>query len=116
MLFEQGSPGTKETFLKAYGPQPLGRFIRCLFGLELNAAKQAFGEILHRQTLNAQQIRFLDTLINYLSVNGLIEPGALFEPPFTEIHDGGIVGLFDEEVSARIVELVEGVNGNAGVG
>jgi type I restriction enzyme R subunit len=67
LLFEQGSLGTKDDFIVAYGEQPLGRFIRSILGLDANAAKQAFGEILNGQTLNAQQIRLMDMIINFWS-------------------------------------------------
>ncbi|RYG17704.1 MAG: hypothetical protein EOO07_10525 [Chitinophagaceae bacterium] len=71
LLFEQGAIGTKEEFTKAYGEKSLGQFIRGILGLDINAAKLAFGEILSQQTLNSQQIRFMDTLINFFSVKDL---------------------------------------------
>lgn len=113
MLFDQGSIGTKAEFVKAYGEQPLGKFVRSIVGLDANAAKQAFGEILVSQTLNSQQIRFMDTIINFLSVKGIIEPSMLFEPPFTDINSNGMMGLFDATVSGRIVELIQQINHNA---
>jgi len=110
MLFEQGSIGTKEEFIKAYGEQPLGKFVRSIIGLDVQAAKLAFGEILNNQTLNAQQIRFMDAIINFLTVNGTIDPAMLFDAPFTDIDSNGITGLFDDATSARIIELIETVN------
>jgi type I restriction enzyme R subunit len=115
MLFEQGTLGTKAEFIKAYGEQPLGRFIRSIIGLEVQAAKLAFAEILNHQTLNAQQIRFIDTIINYLNVKGIIEPSLLFEAPFTDINANGIAGLFDEKVASKIISLIEIINHNAEV-
>jgi type I restriction enzyme R subunit len=113
-LFEQGTIGTKEEFIKAYGDKPLGRFVRSILGLDINAAKQAFGEILNNQTLNATQIRFINTLINYLSVNGVVEPAKLFDPPFTDVDTAGIA-VFDEPTSMRIIQLIEWINRNAEV-
>jgi len=115
MLFEQGELGTKDEFVKAYGEQPLGKFIRGIVGLDANAAKLAFGEILGGQTLNSQQIRFMDTIINFFTVKGIIEPAMLFEPPFTDINTSGIMGVFDEITSSRIISLIEGVNHTAEV-
>jgi type I restriction enzyme R subunit len=115
MLFEQGELGTKDEFVKAYGEQPLGKFIRGIVGLDANAAKLAFGEILGGQTLNSQQIRFMDTIINFFTVKGVIEPAMLFEPPFTDINTSGIMGVFDEITSSRIISLIEGVNHTAEV-
>ncbi len=115
MLFEQGSLGSKEEFIKAYGDQSLGRFIRSILGLDANAAKLAFGEILNQQTLNSKQIRFFDTIINYFTINGIIDPGMLFESPFTDIDSNGILGLCDETTSIKIIRLIEEINHNAEV-
>jgi type I restriction enzyme R subunit len=113
MLFNQGELGTKEEFVKAFGEQPLGKFIRGIVGLDTNAAKLAFGEILIGQTLNSQQIRFMDTIINFFSVKGIIEPDMLFEPPFTELNTSGIIGVFDEVTSSKIISLIEQINHTA---
>ncbi|HLO55530.1 MAG TPA: DEAD/DEAH box helicase family protein [Saprospiraceae bacterium] len=116
MLFDQGTIGTKEEFTKAYGDQPLGKFIRHILGMDINAAKLAFGEILTEQTLNGNQIQFIDTIINYLNTNGVIDPKKLFEAPFTDINSGGILGLFDEMTSTKIISLIQEINQNAEVG
>ncbi|HRB93306.1 MAG TPA: type I restriction-modification enzyme R subunit C-terminal domain-containing protein, partial [Chitinophagales bacterium] len=113
MLFEQGTIGTKEELTKAYGEQPLGKFIRSIVGLEVQAAKLAFADILNNQTLNAQQIRFIDTIINFLNVKGIIEPSILFEPPFTDINSNGVEGLFEEQIASKIISLIEIINHNA---
>jgi len=116
MLFEQGAMGTKEEFIKAYGEQPLGKFIRGILGLDIKAAKLAFGEILSRQTLNSQQIRFMDTLINFFSVKGIIEPDMLFNPPFTDINTSGITGVFDMQTATKIISLIDQINMSAETG
>lgn len=115
MLFEQGEIGSKEEFIKVFGEQPLGKFIRSIVGLDANAAKAAFGSLLVGQTLNSQQIRFIDTVINYFNVKGIIEPEMLFSSPFTDISSSGIMGVFDESTSAKIIELIEEINRNAEV-
>jgi type I restriction enzyme R subunit len=113
MLFEQGVLGTKEEFQKAFGEQPLGKFVRSIVGLDATAAKEAFGEVLSGQTLNSQQIRFMDTIINFLTVKGVIEPAMLFESPFSDIDTSGIMGVFDESFSAKILKLMERLNKTA---
>jgi type I restriction enzyme R subunit len=113
MLFEQGSVGTKAEFTKVYGDQPLGKFIRKIVGMEAQAAKLAFAEILNNQIFNAQQIKFIDTIINFLTVKGIIEPAMLFEAPFTDINAGGISSVFDLETTSKIIEVLEVVNHNA---
>jgi len=115
MLFEQGDIGTKEEFIKAYGEQPLGQFIRSILGLDINVAKLAFGTILSQQTLNSQQIRFMDTLLNFFSVKGVIDAEMLFSPPFTDIDMSGITGVFDGEMANRIISLIDKINQTASV-
>ncbi len=113
MLFEQGDLGTREAFNKIIGEQPLGTFIRSIVGLDANAAKEAFGKILVDQTLNSQQIRFMDMIINFFNVKGVIDPEMLFEPPFTDINTSGIMGVFDEATSSKIIELIQKINHTA---
>lgn len=113
MLFEQGELGSKEKFEEAYGSQPLGKFIRSIVGLEVSAAKEALSKFINSPALNPQQIRFMDTIIQYLSVNGTIDPGALFSPPFSDISPNGLIAVFNEEQSSEIVSLLDRVNRNA---
>ena len=113
MLFDQGSLGTKEQFVEAYGEQPLGRFIRSIVGLEAKVAKELFGKILGNQTLNARQIKFMDTIINYLSIKGVIDPALFFEPPFTDISSNGISDVFDDSTTDKIISLLDEINKKA---
>ena len=113
MLFDQGELGTKEEFVKVYGEQPLGTFVRKIVGLDANAAKLVFGEILGGQTLNSQQIRFMDTLINFFTVKGVISEEMLFDRPFTDLHASGIMGVFEEAVANKIISIIEKVNETA---
>jgi type I restriction enzyme R subunit len=115
MLFDQGIVGTREEFIKAYGEQPLGKFIRSIIGLDVNAAKASFAEILSTQSLNSRQIRFIDMIINFLTIKGTIDPERLFDSPFTDISSSGVMGLFDAEQATKIVSLIEEINRNAEV-
>ena len=55
----------------------------------------------------------MDIIIQYLSVNGTIDPGALFSPPFSDISPNGLIAVFNEEQSSEIVSLLDRVNRNA---
>jgi type I restriction enzyme R subunit len=39
-----------------------------------------------------------------------------FEPPFTDINDYGLNGVFDDTSAYKIISIVEHVNENANVG
>lgn len=116
MLFDGVERGTKDSFVKEYGNQPLGVFVRSIIGLEISAAQEAFSDFLNNGNLRADQITFIQNIINYLNINGTIEPGMLFEPPFTDINDGGLNGVFEDTAAYKIISIVEHVNENANVG
>lgn len=113
MMFAQGEIGTKEQFEKAYGKQPLGKFIRAITGLDVTAAKEAFSKFVNAPALNTQQIKFVDTIIQYLTINGTIDKSALFDPPFTDISSNGLLDVFNMEQSSEIISMVKKVNDNA---
>jgi type I restriction enzyme R subunit len=68
---------------------------------------------LNNKSLNADQIHFINTIIDYLSVNGIIENKILFDKPFTEINDEGLTGVFNLEEAGNIVKIVDRINKNA---
>jgi type I restriction enzyme R subunit len=116
LLFDCSERGTREDYVREYGEKPLGVFIRSILGMDANAAKQAFAEFLQRGNLSADQMTFINTLINFLTQNGVIEKRMLVSPPFTDAHHDGIFGLFDTEDQTRIVYLIERINQGAKVG
>ncbi|MDC1403813.1 helicase-related protein, partial [Crocinitomicaceae bacterium] len=116
ILFDGSERGTKETYIKEYGEQPLGVFIRSILGLDIHAAQTAFAEFLNNGNLRADQIVFIQNIITYLTKNGTIEPGMLFESPFTDINDSGLNGVFDDTSAYKIISIVEYINENAQVG
>lgn len=113
LLFEQGAVTTEDELKGALGNKPLGQFVRSIIGLEISAAKDVFSSILENQTLNSQQIKFIDLIVDFFTHEGYIEPKRLFESPFTDLDSQGITGLFDMATSGKIVTLIQEVNNNA---
>lgn len=111
-LFEQGSMGSKEVFKEVYGEKPLGEFIRSVVGLDKVEAKNAFSKLVNFGSLNTHQIQFMDLIIEYFSVNGVMEVKQLFNPPFSDIYAGGMIKLFDNEVALKIADTVKEINSN----
>ena len=105
----------RDEYEKVFGEKPLGVLVRSVVGLDRNAAKQAFADFLSESPLSADQITFLNEVVEYLVKNGIMEPSAMFETPFTNLHDSGPVGIFGEDKSKKIVELVRHINNNASV-
>jgi len=56
-----------------------------------------------------------DEVVEYLVKNGTMEPKVMFDTPFTLINDQGIAGVFDEDASKKVIELVRHVNENADI-
>lgn len=91
----------------------LGLFLRSLSGLDATAATAAFDEFHAGRTLTANQLHFLKLLIDYITKNGVIEVGALYEPPFKSVAPAGPEDIFSEEDVDRIVAVVENIRTTA---
>ena len=116
ILFDGKERGSKDDFFKAYGEQPLGQFIRSILGLEVEAAQVAFADFLKAGSLRADQMTFINNIISYLSKNGTIDKRMLFESPFTDINDQGLLGVFDDAEAVKIISILDHINANAMVG
>lgn len=113
ILFDGATVGTKQEYVETYGDKPLGVFIRNIVGLEVSAAQEAFSEFIQAGNLKADQLTFINNIINYLTRNGVIDKAMLFEPPFTHIHQDGLIGVFDDASAKKVIQLVSAVNDNA---
>jgi type I restriction enzyme, R subunit len=87
----------------------LAHFVRGLVGMDRAAAQAAFSTLLSSESLTPPQIRFVEMIIDQLTARGIIEPGALYEAPFTGLHAGGPDELFagSSEMIAGIFQAIE---------
>jgi type I restriction enzyme R subunit len=115
ILFDGSLVGTKDDYHQHFGDKPLGAFIRGIVGLDSAAAQAAFAEFIQAGHLRADQMIFINSIITYLTKNGVIDKKKLFEPPFTHIHDQGVFGLFDSADVGKVIQLIDQVNENASV-
>lgn len=104
MLIANGVGAPKDIDHAKSESHGLGLFVRSLIGLDREAAKEAFGSFLTGKILTANQIEFVNLIINRLTEHGVMEPAALYESPFTDLTSSGPEGLFTE---AQITELLE---------
>jgi type I restriction enzyme R subunit len=72
----------------------LAHLVRRIVGMDRGAAKAAFATFLNDRSLSAQQIRFVELIIDQLTARGFMEPSALYEAPFNSLHANGPEGLF----------------------
>lgn len=115
MLFGAVQFESRDRFEQVYGKNiSLKLFIRKLVGLDRNAAKLASARYLEDGNFSANQIRFVETIIDYLTQNGVMEPGLLYEPPLTDLHLAGIDGLFNHNDAEQIITIVRSFNETVG--
>lgn len=115
LLFNAEAIESRERFAEVYGKDiSLKLFIRQLVGLDRNAAKASFAKYLEHTTFNATQIRFVETIIDYLTQNGVMDAGLLYEPPFTDLHYEGLDGVFPPDDADTIISIVRSFNQTVG--
>ena len=106
---------SKDRFIKEYGEQPLGKFVRNIVGLDIEVTNLLFADFISKGNLNANQITFIQKIITYLNQKGVIEKQLLTQSPFNEQHDQGVFGIFPEEDKFdTIIRVINQVNENAG--
>ncbi|SHK61449.1 type I restriction enzyme, R subunit [Bradyrhizobium lablabi] len=90
-----------------------GRFVRSLVGLDRSAVSEAFGEFLAAGAATAAQIEFINMVIEHLTDQGMMDPGLLYEAPFTDLAPTGPEKLFNEEKVARLFTKIQTINDSA---
>ena len=105
--------GSRNDYEAEYGDKPLGEFVREIVGLDMAAAKLAFAKYLNDVSLDANQIYFVNQIVEYIVRNGVMKDmSVLQEAPFTD--RGSIVDVFtDISVWLGIRSIIEQINANA---
>ncbi|EHR63698.1 DEAD/DEAH box helicase family protein [Saccharomonospora cyanea] len=87
----------------------LGAFIRSLVGLERESVVEALSEFLDATTFSSKQIDFVKLIVDHLTHNGMMEPSALYDPPFVDHAPSGPEVLFPSErlnqLHVRLAEI-----------
>lgn len=113
-VFEAQEVESKEKFEECFGTdKSLPFFIRSLVGLDRQAVQQAFSNYLQGSAYNEKQIRFIEMVIDHLTIRGTLEASQLYEPPFNQIHYEGIDGVFGDGDADNIFGVVEAFNESA---
>ena len=113
-VFDAQEVESKDKFEECFGTEkPLPLFIRSLVGLDRQAVQQAFSKYLQGTSYNEKQIRFIEMVIDHLTIRGTLEASQLYEPPFDQIHYEGIDGVFSDKDADNIFGVVEAFNESA---
>ena len=109
MLREAGIGGPEEINQAKETSHGLGLFVRSLVGLHREAAKAALGAFLAGKSLAANQIEFVDLIVNHLTEHGVMEASLLYESPFTDITPRGPEGLFSSAQLSQLMGVLDQV-------
>jgi|SRR3954462_10380789 type I restriction enzyme R subunit len=91
----------------------VGLFVRSLVGLDREAAKRVFDALLAGRVSTANQIEFLNMVIDHLTERGVMEPSLLYESPFTDFDPSGADGVFGEDGAVEVIRILQEVRQRA---
>lgn len=88
-------PAADQMFATVCDDAPsLAWFVKSMVGMDRTAAQTAFTDFLNDRSLNAQQMRFVEMVIDQLTARGVMKKSELYEAPFSQLHAGGPDELF----------------------
>lgn len=113
MLAASGLGATDDFRRAALESEGLGIFVRSLVGLDRGAAKEAMAGFIDGKVLSANQLEFINLVVNHLTEYGVMEPARLYESPFTDLTPLGPEGLFPSHDVDALVKVLHTVRSNA---
>ncbi len=113
MLLDAGTGTTEDLNRAKQESYRLGLFLRSVVGLDREAAKRSFDGFLIGKTPTANQIEFVNLMIDHLTQRGWMEPSALYESPFTDISPRGVEGLFPSKEVEQLIGVLASVRQHA---
>ncbi len=90
----------------------LGVFLRSLVGLDRAAAQEHFAEFI-ADGATADQIEFVAMVVEHVTKNGVMDPGLLYETPFSDRSPDGPEGVFEDAQVEKFVGKVRFINESA---
>jgi type I restriction enzyme R subunit len=91
----------------------LGLFVRSLVGLDREAAKRAFAGFLDGRNLTANQLQFVNLVIDYLTQSGWMTAAQLYGTPFTDYSPRGVDGIFGAEQVMQLIGILDEIRASA---
>jgi type I restriction enzyme R subunit len=113
MLLESGIGSEDEIRQAANEARGLGLFVRSLIGLDRGAAKEALADFLSGKTLSANQIEFVNLIVDHLTQHGIIDAAMLYESPFTDLTPRGPDALFSKAQLDELFGVLDTVRAHA---
>jgi type I restriction enzyme, R subunit len=113
MLAESGVGGSADIERAKEESHGLGLFVRSLVGMDREAAKAALADFLGDRTLGANQIEFVNLIVDHLTERGVLLPAALYESPFTDLAPTGPDAIFAFDEVGKLICVLESVTNSA---
>lgn len=113
LLVEGGVGREDEVRRAAEDAQGLGLLVRFLVGMDRTAAKAALGNFAGGKTLAANQLEFVNLIIDHLAEHGVVEPATLYESPFTDVTPQGPEALFSSTDINELMRSLAAVRASA---
>jgi type I restriction enzyme R subunit len=113
MLAESGVGGSDAIRMAADESHGLGLFVRSLVGMDRGAAKEALAGFMTGKSLSANQIEFVNLIVDHLTELGMVEARRLYESPFTDLTPQGPDGLFSAAQLDDLMRTLESVRATA---
>jgi len=113
MLAESGVGAVRGIERAASESHGLGLFVRSLLGMDREAAKQALAGFLAGKTLAANQIEFVNLIVNHLTEHGVLDAALLYESPFIDITPRGPEALFSSGEVDDLIAVLAAVRDTA---
>jgi type I restriction enzyme R subunit len=109
LLGESGVGGEDQIRAAAESADGLGLFVRSLVGMDRGAAKEAMAGFVQDKVFTANQLEFVNLIVNHLTQHGVMEAARLYESPFTDITPHGPDGLFKPAEIDELVRVLDAV-------
>ena len=113
MLIESGIGSAEDVEKAKSESRGLGLFVRSLIGLDRQAAKNALATFLAGGHLRANQIQFLEEIVNHLTEHGCMDATRLYESPYTDFSPQGVDGVFDSQQVDALISILDDVRTRA---
>lgn len=109
MLSESGVGNPEDVQTAKETSAGLGLFVRSLIGLDREAAKNALNSFIGGKALRANQIEFLNLIIDHLTEHGTMDARLLYESPYTDFSPRGVDGVFESKEVDELVSILKDV-------
>jgi type I restriction enzyme R subunit len=113
ILAESGVGDPDDIRRAADASHGLGLFVRSLIGMDRGAAKDALAGFIGGKALSANQLEFVNLVVDHLTEHGVMQPARLYESPFTDLTPRGPDGLFNPQELDRLIQALDAVRATA---